>query len=527
MATLEQFTINAIEHPDPVPVPVIGKMPEWLKGSLIRVGPGKFEEDDFSFNHWQDGMAVMYKFCITPGGNVTFRQRFLQSDAYRKLRSTKRPVYTEFGTRSYPDPSKNIFSRMLSSFDMSSVTDNASSNVLVLSGEVFVTSETFFLRRIDPVTLETREKIDLHKLTGVNFISSHPITDHDGVTYNVGTSFATGPKYVVVRIPPTNDGKGASSDPWSNARVLSTISSSWKASMSYQHSFALSENYIVLLEQPFLISILKLATSQAKGRSLAQCLDWHPHEKIRFIVLDKHTGQVVSTQYISQEIFFVLHNVNCYEVKNQLVLDLIAYPSPEIINKLYIDKMRTGDFGRNGDHPKLKRFVLPLIDDMQSLEVNKELVEVPGCSASAVRIHDNQLGDYISLESQEIGEEGIDMPMVNPAVRSRPYRYMWGCGGWEKAFFKGAIGKIDVETGECWAWRGSLDTVSTEAVFVPRPGGQDEDDGVLLFSTVSTHPDERDAFVVLDAKTMQEIARAEIDEHLGGSLHAAFLPNKF
>ena len=53
------------------------------------------------------------------------------------------------------------------------------------------------------------QQIDLHKLTGVNFISSHPITDHDGVTYNVGTSFSTGPKYVVVRIPPNVDDLGA------------------------------------------------------------------------------------------------------------------------------------------------------------------------------------------------------------------------------------------------------------------------------------------------------------------------------
>jgi hypothetical protein len=52
-------------------------------------------------------------------------------------------------------------------------------------------------------------QIDLHKLTGVNFISSHPVTDHDGTTYNIGTSFSTGPKYVVVRVPPLADGKGA------------------------------------------------------------------------------------------------------------------------------------------------------------------------------------------------------------------------------------------------------------------------------------------------------------------------------
>ena len=47
-----------------------GKIPEWLKGSLIRVGPGKFEEEDFAFNHWQDGMAVMYKFSIAPNGKA-------------------------------------------------------------------------------------------------------------------------------------------------------------------------------------------------------------------------------------------------------------------------------------------------------------------------------------------------------------------------------------------------------------------------------------------------------------------------
>ncbi|KAA0188314.1 hypothetical protein HAZT_HAZT010977 [Hyalella azteca] len=493
-----------------------------MKGSLIRVGPGKFEEGDFRFNHWQDGMAIMVKFVIYPNG-----ERYLQSDAFRKLRSTKRPVYTEFGTRSYPDPSKNIFSRMLQSFDMSSVTDNASSNVLVLNGEVFVTSETFFLRRIDPATLETREKIDLHKLTGVNFISSHPVTDHDGTTYNIGTSFSTGPKYVVVRVPPLADGKGACSDPWSDARVLTTISSSWKASMSYVHSFSVSDRYLVFVEQPYLISILKLATSQAKGRSLAQCIDWHPQERIRFIVLNKHTGEVLSTKYYTQEIFFVLHHVNCYEIKNQLVVDLIAYSSPDIINNLYLDNMKTQGYPCDGDFARLRRFVLPIVSEMENLECNKELVEVPGCSASAIRTYDNQFGDFISLESQVIGQDGIDMPILNPAFRSKPYRYMWGCGGWEQGYFKGAVGKVDVETGECWKWHASADTISTEALFIAHPEARDEDDGVLIFNTVSTHPDERNALVVLDAKTMQPLARAEIDQQLGGSLHGTFLPNKF
>ena len=46
---------------------------------------------------------------------VTFTKRFLQSDAYKKAVAVGRPVFTEFGTRSFPDPCKNLFSRMMSS----------------------------------------------------------------------------------------------------------------------------------------------------------------------------------------------------------------------------------------------------------------------------------------------------------------------------------------------------------------------------------------------------------------------------
>jgi len=523
MNTLEQFTVNAEEYPEPIPVAVKGTIPAWLKGSMIRVGPGLFQYGDFSFNHWQDGMAVMSKFSISPGGKVTFRQRYLQSDALRKLRSCKRPVYTEFGTPSYPDPSKNFFSRMINNFDPSNVTDNASSNIITLGNDVFLTSETSYLRRIDPSTLETREKIDLHKLTGANFITSHPITDHDGFTYNVGTSFTTaGCKYIIMRIPPSDGG-----DPFSNARVLTTISSSWKASSSYQHSFSLTENYILVLEQPFLVSMLKLATCNAKGRSLDECVDWYPQEMTKFIVVNKHTGEVVSTRYLTEKTIFVLHHVNAYEVKDQIVVDLIAYPSPDIISNLYLDNMRNGTFEKNGHHPQLTRYVLPIIDDIHSVSSNEELAEVAGFGGSAMRVIDSRLGDHISLEGQEIGEPGIDMPKINPEHLSKEYRYMWGCGGFEQAFFKGAVGKIDVVTGECRSWRATPDTVCTEPVFVPRPGADAEDDGVLVVTSVSFNPEERDAFVVLDAKTLTELARAEIDQQLGGSLHATFLPNRY
>ena len=43
----------------------------------------------------------------------------------------------------------------------------------------------------------------------------------------------------------------------------------------------MSENYVVFLEQPLLVSTLKLATAQLKSRSLNDCFEWHPQEKVR------------------------------------------------------------------------------------------------------------------------------------------------------------------------------------------------------------------------------------------------------
>ncbi|KAJ4438428.1 hypothetical protein ANN_14373 [Periplaneta americana] len=131
-------------------------IPEWLKGNFVRLGPGKFDLGDFVMNHWFDGYAVLYKFNIN-NGKVTFSKRFLQSDAYKRAVAVGRPVFTEFGTKSFPDPCKNIFSRMMSSL-LPDLTDNDAINVFTLEDAVFVATETNYLRRIDLSSLETMEK---------------------------------------------------------------------------------------------------------------------------------------------------------------------------------------------------------------------------------------------------------------------------------------------------------------------------------------------------------------------------------
>ena len=78
-------------------------------------------------------------------------------------------------------------------------------------------------------------------------------------------------------------------------------------------------------------------------------------------MIRKATGEVIKTRYVSDP-FFAFHHVNAYEEDDNLVVDLVAYPRPSIIDKLYLNKVRMNEYSSE-DPPQLKRFVLPLISD--------------------------------------------------------------------------------------------------------------------------------------------------------------------
>lgn len=66
----------------------------------------------------------------------------------------------------------------------------------------------------------------------------------------------------------------------SKMAILVTIPSSCKVNFSYYHSFGMSENYLVFIEQPLIVNSMKVITSQIKGRSMHDCLTWHPEEQV-------------------------------------------------------------------------------------------------------------------------------------------------------------------------------------------------------------------------------------------------------
>ncbi|KAL4435075.1 hypothetical protein ABPG77_003900 [Micractinium sp. CCAP 211/92] len=76
---------------------------------------------------------------------------------------------------------------------------------------------------------------------------------------------------------------------------------------------------------------------------------------------------------------------------------------------------------------------------------------------------------------------------------------------------------VDVETGETQVWR-QPGHFPGEPIFVPRPGGEREDDGVLL-SVVLAGPDQHSYLLVLDASSLEEVARAKVPHVVGFGFH--------
>uniref|UniRef100_A0A7N5P7N1 Retinoid isomerohydrolase n=1 Tax=Ailuropoda melanoleuca TaxID=9646 RepID=A0A7N5P7N1_AILME len=167
---------NQIEHPaggykklfetveelsSPIPAHITGEIPVWLKGHLLRCGPGLFEVGSEPFYHLFDGQALLHKFDFKEG-EVTYYRRFIRTDAYVRAMTEKRIVITEFGTYAYPDPCKNIFSRFFSYFQGVEVTDNALVNVYPVGEDFYACTETNFITKINPENLETVKKVDIN-----------------------------------------------------------------------------------------------------------------------------------------------------------------------------------------------------------------------------------------------------------------------------------------------------------------------------------------------------------------------------
>lgn len=109
---------------------------------------------------------------------------------------------------------------------------------------------------------------------------------------------------------------------------------------------------------------------------------------------------------------------------------------------------------------------------------------------------------------------GIEFPTIRyDDLNGKPYQFVYAnyISHYRSAYYDSVI-KVDVNTGAHvhWTMEGAY---PGEPIFVPNPEGKAEDDGVVMTNVLDSKKKET-FLLILDAKTMKEVARAGPTPHV-------------
>lgn len=320
--------------------------------------------------------------------------------------------------------------------------------------------------------------------------AAHPFMGTDGSIYNylLDMSLET-PAYRVFGIQPPNG----------EAKILANITD---APPAYVHSLFGTQNHLIL--------IVWQADFVKPGKTLMESIgSWDPERKSLFYVIDRVNGGVVA-KYESKEAFFAFHQINSFESDNgDIYIDLPTMPDTSFLSAAEVPNLRanigTSHGSSKNDVPgTFTRYRLPFL----------------GANARAAN-------GSLTMHTAEIdftlpyAEANIELPRINEEFHARPYRYAYGVHVNNKGYFSDSIIKIDTQTKESKTWTPSVKHLPSEPIFVPTPGGECEDDGVLL--TVAMDTTKRaSSLVVINATTMEEVGRARMPIVMGYGFHGVW-----
>ncbi|GAA3632751.1 carotenoid oxygenase family protein [Microbacterium awajiense] len=453
-------------------VPVIGTLPPWLEGSLLRNGPGTFQVGERRYRHWFDGLAMLHRFTIS-GGRVSYANRFLETEAYRAARDEQRIAFPEFAT----DPCRSLFARAMAVFDPE-VTDSAKVNIARIAERFLALAETPVQVEFDPETLRTVGVTGWDRSTFGRMTTVHPQIDaarHEAI--NLVTRYGAVSTYVFRRVDTRSPGQIAGG---------STLAGRAVREPGYIHSFGMSERHLVLAEFPLVVNPVSLLLWL---RPYIENFRWKPARGTRIHIFDRDTGAHVTSA--TADPFFAFHHVNAYDdADGSVVVDLVGYDDASVIESFYLHRLEEPD------------------------------VRIPPGTLRRVRVPLSGTAGRLPVET--LSPTAIELPSIDYARHNTDpdLHFVYGVGLGTGIGFYDQLVKIDVRTGAAQRWR-SAGCYPGEGVFVGRPGRQAEDDGVVL-SVVLDAARGTSFLLVLDAAEFTEIARAELPHPVLFGYHGQF-----
>lgn len=453
-----------------------GTIPAGLSGTLFRNGPGLLDVNGQRIHHPFDGDGMISAVSFADG-RAHFANRVVRTQGFLEEQQAGKILYRGvFGTQKAGGWLANAFDLRLKNI--------ANTNVIYWGDRLLALWEAAEPHRLDPTTLET---------LGIDYL--------DGVL-QPGSAFAAHPR--VDAACALDDGEPCLVN-FAVKPGLSTTITIYEFNASAQlirqhahtvpgfafiHDFAITPNYCIFFQAPIRFNPVPYLLGM---RSAGQCLQEQSEQPTQVIIIPRHGSDPV--QSIPIEAGFVFHHANAFEQEGKLYIDSVCYesltsvdPGEDYLNVRF-DKLSPG---------QLWRFQM----DLQTQAVERQQID-PRC---------------------------CEFPVVHPRAVGHPYRYLYLGAAHHStgnAPLQGIL-KLDWQTGQQQLWSAAPRGFVSEPIFVPRthePSAA-EDDGWVL-TLVFNAEREKSEVVILDAQSLQPVARLLLKHHVPYGLHGSFTPQCF
>lgn len=450
---------------------VVGCIPEWLYGSYVAVGPAQFEAGESKAHHWLDGLAMVHRFAFKKG-HVSYANQFIHSYYFNE--SISKGTLTNSALAS--DPNASYFAKLraaLSDSDDRPPYDNTNIGIINHNNKWIALTETPNAISIDRNTLKSDNEYVFTDDIKMHTMSAHPIIDpHTHELFDVGTTFGHKSTYTIFKLEPHSFKR----------EVVAQMSTGYP---SYLHSFAITDKSIVLTQVPFVLNPYDLLTS---SKPFIENFVWKPRQKTALSVFDRKSGELIHTFYIDPT--FIFNHVNAFQTDDVITLDVITHKDPSMIAGYKMAQL----FSNNHYAPPLGTVTRITLNLKTGVATIKQLTQI-----------------------------GLEWPSIHfDAIGMKPYHYIWALSAQAQNDFYTMIVKYDIKNQSYVSWSEPL-CYPTEPTFVPKPGGTQEDDGVIM-SVVLNAVTKKSFLLILDAHTMKEIARVLLPVHVPFITHGTWMP---
>ena len=367
-----------------------GDLPSWLRGTLLRTGPGTFEAPAKVIDHWFEGLAMLVRLRVgdEPGfAEVTVKHLRSETRA-RAMRPVRFPRL------------KAIADRVRPFVGQRPTTDDGSVNIARFGSQTVAMTETTRRAVFDPHTLETLGTLTHRDALEGHLTTAHPLWDPKrGCHFNTMTRFGSRTVYVAYR------------NVAGRRFILREMATERP---SYMHAIAASENHLIYVEYPLFVQALKL---RFLTDDLFSALAWDPSAGTRIRAVHKDSG--AEHGWRLDEPFFAFHPIDAREGEGFLELDTITYPDASVLGDLALDRLRSE--GPPEAIGEVRRIRLP-----QGGRASIEALPVPG----------------------------LELPRVDPRRQGRGTRYAYGVTNGHRGTFVDGLVKIDRSEGGAVSWTG-------------------------------------------------------------------------